>query len=136
MIVNCIMDHTILYQTNWEGYLVTFILFGRGTLCCPDLLKTDVLAQTLWQNTFSHIFSVISVSKYTNSPAYKRGWSAQYSACLYHNLISKRVFYQSPTLLPYSLSRGCKGRASPRGPAGGLGPEPAGFLSTGFRAQY
>ena len=34
------------------------------------------------------------------------------------------------------LSRGCKGRASPRGPAGGLGPEPAGFLSMGLRAQY
>lgn len=35
-------------------------------------------------------------------------------------------------------TRGCKGRACPRGPAGagGLGPEPAGFLSAGLRAQY
>ena len=47
--------------------------------------------------------SVISVSKYTNSHAYKHGQSAQYSACLYRNLISKGVFYQFPTILPYSL---------------------------------
>ena len=32
--------------------------------------------------------------------------------------------------------RGRKGRANPWAPEGGLGPEPAGFLSTGFRAQY